>query len=190
MEQFNFFTTPVWISELNLDNEKLKQDIKQFQEVYPSVDKSNIGGYQGNDYVNKDLYDSILNNIPKRSDKELGEVGIRSWVNINRKGDKNRRHLHLDTSIILSGVYYVSVPENSGNIRFYDPRGAWVKEMIDHHYFNDNYEYHYITPKEGLILFFPSWLEHDVEESQSDEERISIGFNCCIDSCQIRNSVL
>jgi len=28
-----------------------------------------------------------------------------------------------------------------------------------------------------MILFFPSWFEHDVEENKSNDERISIAFN-------------
>ncbi len=32
-----------------------------------------------------------------------------------------------------------------------------------------------------MVLFFPCWLEHDVEENDSDEDRISIAFNIFAD---------
>ena len=47
----------------------------------------------------------------------------------------------------------------------------------DHQYYYNSQSYNFIVPQEDMILFFPSWLEHDVEENQSNEERISIGFN-------------
>ena len=46
-----------------------------------------------------------------------------------------------------------------------------------HGYDYNGYEYHYIEPREGQIIFFPCWLEHDVESSKTDDERISIAFN-------------
>ena len=47
----------------------------------------------------------------------------------------------------------------------------------DYEYYYDGYAYTYINPKNNLLLLFPSWLEHDVEENKSDDERISIAFN-------------
>ena len=38
-------------------------------------------------------------------------------------------------------------------------------------------DYVEIEPTEGMLLFFPPWLEHEVEQSSCDEERISIAFN-------------
>ena len=54
--------------------------------------------------------------------------------------------------------------------------------MPDHLYFNSGTEYVFIEPQEGMIMFFPSWLEHDVEPSKSDEDRISIAFNVSCDT--------
>ena len=34
-----------------------------------------------------------------------------------------------------------------------------------------------IIKKEDKIFYFPSWLEHEVDVNNSDEERISISFN-------------
>ena len=44
-------------------------------------------------------------------------------------------------------------------------------------YYNDSNMYNFVQPVKDMILFFPSWFEHDVEENKSNEERISIGFN-------------
>ena len=46
--------------------------------------------------------------------------------------------------------------------------------MVKH---SGEHQYQYIVPQEGMLLFFPTWLEHDVEPSKTDDERISIAFN-------------
>ena len=47
----------------------------------------------------------------------------------------------------------------------------------DQNEFNGNYM---IEPKDNMIIFFPSWFEHSVQSSRSDEPRISIAFNIFI----------
>jgi hypothetical protein len=39
------------------------------------------------------------------------------------------------------------------------------------------YEFHKIEPKEGMLILFPPYLEHMVEPSKTDEERISLAFD-------------
>ena len=74
-------------------------------------------------------------------------------------------------------MYYVKVPENSGSIRFYDPRGHMVTAFPDSTYYYDGIQYQTIDPEEGMILYFPHWLEHEVTANPTDEERISVSFN-------------
>ena len=42
------------------------------------------------------------------------------WSIINKKGSFNIQHNH--PNAYLSAAYYVKVPKNSGNIKFFDPR--------------------------------------------------------------------
>ena len=111
------------------------------------------------------------------------------WINRNPKGASNTRHTHITYSrpLLLSGVYYIKVPENSGRIRFYDPRLISLMNPPDYEYYHDSQLYNFIEPQEDMILFFPSWLEHDVEVNQSNEERISIGFNIFVKPEHINN---
>ena len=39
-----------------------------------------------------------------------------------------------------------------------------------------------MEPEDNKLILFPSWLEHDVEPSKSDEDRISIAFNVSCDT--------
>ena len=129
--------------------------------------------------INAKLSEAIIKTFPRVGEKKLKDPNVYMWVNSNPKGASNSRHTHITytRSLLLSGVYYVKVPENSGRIRFYDPRMISSLNPPDHQYYYDSQLYNFIVPQEDMILFFPSWLEHDVEENQSNEERISIGFN-------------
>lgn len=171
----------MWRSQLNLDIDKIRSDVLEFCSSVSSSERSNVGGFQGDDYYNEMLFQEIGNYIPRLENKPLSSYTIHSWANINKEKHYNTRHTHLNTNIFLCGIYYVKTPKDSGNIRFYDPRGAMMKEMTDHKYFYDGSIYNYIVPEENMLLFFPSWLEHDVEENNSGEERISIAFNIFVE---------
>ena len=46
-------------------------------------------------------------------------VEITSWLQINQPGSLFNRHDHYGA--IVSGVFYLEVPENSGNLKFHNP---------------------------------------------------------------------
>jgi hypothetical protein len=181
MENYTFFPTFCIAGFLGFDTKNITEDILKFSKETKNIQISNQGGYQGHDYFNEDFVNAVISVIPRRKDKPFKNPKLYSWVNINKKNNYNTRHVHLDTRMFLSGVYYAKVPENSGNIRFYDPRGPLMQAMSDHDYFYDGFAYQYLIPKDDMIIFFPSWLEHDVEPNNSDEDRISIAFNIFVD---------
>jgi len=74
-------------------------------------------------------------------------------------------HSHDDYDELLSGVYYVSVPENSGNLIVHDTTDKKSKEYIE------------ITPQAGEFIFFKPDVRHEVSRNNSDEYRLSIGIN-------------
>ena len=178
MKQWDLFPTKVWSHELNYDNEALKRDAYAFEAEKGNTDViSNNGGYQSKRYYeNEDFHRQIISNLPLKDDDLKGKFGISSWININRKTNSNNKHFHFDSGIFLSGVYYVKVPEDSGRIRFYDPRPTLISTAAHQLYFEES-AWMWLQPIEGAVLYFPSWLEHDVEPSESDEDRISIAFN-------------
>jgi uncharacterized protein (TIGR02466 family) len=181
MKRHDFFQTPIWIDKLNIDNNKLINEMKIFQKNNIGKSVSNAGGYQGQNFFNQELNDNILRTIPKNS-KELNISHIHFWININKKGDSNGRHAHGPYSpIFLCGVYYAKVPKNSGRFKFYDPRGSWMQSMSEYIYYDDGFIDYNITPQDGMIILFPSWLEHSVEENKSDDERITVAFNIMLD---------
>ena len=178
MNGYDLFPSTVWTFDLDLDLDELRREVYSFSKTQPTIfgNYSNAGGYQGHYFDYKLLNDSIRDNIPRYKDPDLGDLYINSWVNINSKGCYNTRHSHAEAANLLSGVYYVTVPENSGAIRFYDPRPSVIHSFADSRYYMPPQIYP-IQPKENMLLLFPCWLEHEVGVNDSDEDRISISFN-------------
>jgi uncharacterized protein (TIGR02466 family) len=138
---------------------------------------SNKGGYQAHGFNSPQLLDEIVNSLPRSQHQILDNIGVYQWVNINKKGHFNTPHNHDPfNGIALSGVFYVSVPQNSGNIVFYDPRSV-ITTALDQQYYHSGNDSFFIEPQENLLVIFPSWLFHSVDPNQSDEDRISISFN-------------
>ena len=74
-------------------------------------------------------------------------------------------------------MYYVKVPKNSGEIAFFDPRKI---DTANSAFEEDHPKSMGVQPVEGNLIMFPSYLEHMVTPSESEEIRISIAFNICL----------
>ena len=151
----------------DINNEKISEWILNYKKNIETRNKTNQGGWQESisdhqdELVFKDYIQAIMKTLEVTQLK--GEVTIHSWVNINEKGNWNFPHNHIGTD--LSGVYYVKVPKDSGQIVFFDPRK--IESAMG------------VQPVEGNLFMFPSYLEHMVTPSESNETRISIAFNIC-----------
>lgn len=98
------------------------------------------------------------------------------WINRNGPRDCNRAHVH--PNAILSGAYYVKVPEGAGDIEFYDP----VRERMMSVYpvkerTRMNSQALQYRAAAGLPIVFPSWLQHAVQPNLNEEPRVSIAFS-------------
>jgi uncharacterized protein (TIGR02466 family) len=177
MDFLTLFETFIAQKVLPLNNDSMLELIKEHQKKEPSTSLSNSGGYQGHNFFNEDVYNLIRNTMPRRLDKKIKTFDLQCWVNINGEYCWNDIHNHAESDVLISGVYYVKVPENSGNLRIYDPRFFKGKSLFDQYYYRDRGNYITLTPTEGLIIYFPPWLHHMVEPNMSKEERVSIAFN-------------
>ena len=159
-------------------NEDFTSWILGVKEKEKSVKKSNRGGWQSDLYKPDGEFKPLVNEIVefcKHLPLDIKEIRIpQLWVNVNKKGDWNVIHQH--GTFHLSGTYYVKVPKNSGRIVFRDPRPSAISNMFMVDRF-DKGECKNINTMEGLLAVWPSYLDHFVEPSQTDEERISISFD-------------
>lgn len=103
-----------------------------------------------------------------------------SWVNIHRRGHSAGGHVHHNS--LISGVLYLKVPPNSGDLVFHRDLLSLVPFPpaldLDVNSFNlYNCKSWSYTPKTHDICLFPSVVMHSVDPSESDEERWSLAFN-------------
>jgi len=92
---------------------------------------------------------------------------IDSWVALFKKN--NYAHIHHHGQYDISGVYYIQtspVPKDSkqegGKLFFQDSKGEKRAE---------------IPAEQGVIVLFPSYLNHGVQTNISEVERLSLSFN-------------
>lgn len=98
------------------------------------------------------------------------------WFNIAPPGEYQEFHNHQNSHFSL--VYYVKVPENCGNIVFRSMVETVVNYVPDYEITNIlNLNHFDVTPKESMLLIFPSHLQHMVKKNKSNEDRISIAMN-------------
>ena len=190
----NYKVTPIFptcIHSLEIDNFDTYRD-QLIKESYQGRDEdpigrklSNRGGWQSNQMDIGDCKSEILKNIIMSSVSKLPMSGnlsciIEGWKNINEPGNFNVPHSHPRSH--LSGVLWIKIPKNSGNIVFESPEIFNRYQELDSYsdeskFDSNNYMTYYFTPKEGNVLIFSSNLQHEVNENKSNEDRISYSFN-------------
>ena len=180
--QNNIFATPVWGFYLNSEKYHVSDYIEYINEMcenQPSVKKSNYGGWQSHDDLHKEgIFQELKNSIDHVVNKCVPNTNVESlWANVNNHKDFNMQHNHEG---LLSGVFYLKVPENSGNLVLVNP-----KSKMNHCYYSKTLSQYIpslkhdfvIKPEPLAVVIFPSWLEHYVEPNLSTSSRISVSFN-------------
>jgi len=166
-------------------DEKIKKILREEKNKNKGVQISNVnGGYQ-----TKNIFDETLNKIFLTKTGELiynffrlnENYKIRMqdiWINENYQNSINMDHVHGRSN--FSGIYYVEVPENSGQLVFTRADKS-VSMMINNDMFAKNElgfnSVYRIQPLKNQIILFPSHLVHGVLPNNNKESRISVAFN-------------
>ncbi|HFE48890.1 MAG TPA: hypothetical protein ENJ21_06200 [Chromatiaceae bacterium] len=132
----------------------------------PAVRKSHLfhGRYE-NLYIDLDRIPQLLP-VQAAVSRHAREITSRAklklgfWFNDMGSGHVTTLHTHDDDDELLSAVYYIRVPADSGRLILH----AGGETLA-------------ITPREGMLLLFPPDLAHEVEENGSGERRLSVAFN-------------
>ena len=185
------FPTPLWTTIVP-NNEEINKKMYDFITSLRVNDskgivKSNLLGWHSQNFNLKDLEPQyFVNSISVMLNELLIDMGwglkknelkiTEMWSIINPTNSANSRHIHANN--FISAAYYVKAPKNAGDIVFYDPRSANViRTPIISSQNKLNSTTFRVTPQEGLLVLFPSYLHHSVDINQSDKERIVISFN-------------
>jgi hypothetical protein len=137
----------------------------------PDVHKTHLfeGRYE-NIYLNEQHIPQLtplINEAISLAENILNMQNLRAgyWFNYMPPGSITLPHTHDDDDELLSGVYYVYVPENSGNLILNENTKKENPDKIE------------IKPKSGEFIFFKPSIRHEVSKNNSTEHRLSIGMN-------------
>lgn len=191
MQKENYFPTGIYVDRIVLDDDKLLKSILKVKEMDPKgIIKSNME----NSYHSKDNlhtlpeFKEISNAIVGATKKVFKQEKIKTkfylgnlWANINLKGGFNDLHTH--GNCFLSGVYYVKTPENSGVLRFVDPRPQAILVTPERESDSDRDSWNRVSfrGERGQIVLFPGYLPHQVLPNQNNDIRVSLSFNIILD---------
>jgi uncharacterized protein (TIGR02466 family) len=184
----DLFPTPIWIGDLDAAlahrlNADLKVAINELIDPRPQIP---VGGtWQTTPMLQQHPRFAEFTALVRKSGeaaldfldvkhKEFEITGL--WANINPTGGLNSPHTHPNN--FLSGVYYVELPDDVGQIVFSDPRpqasGILPQVKKWNKYVGNEIK---LEIKPGRMVMFPAWLVHSVPVNRSPRERISISFN-------------
>jgi uncharacterized protein (TIGR02466 family) len=187
----DWFPTSIWrfnVAECGALNETLMQFIAAERGRDPGgMGRSSVLGWHSTDKLHlraemKAFVALLTQNVSQvtheyRLDATQATLELATcWAMVNGKLASSVVHCHPNS--FLSGVYYVSAADGSGNIFFQDPRAGantvacpvtqfepWTVRQVSY------------RPRAGGMLIFPSWLYHGVEPNVTDTPRVSISFN-------------
>ena len=121
----------------------------------------------------KKLLDRHVAAFAKEAGFDLGGRRLKLdslWVNVMKPGGTHSGHLHPHS--VVSGTFYVAVPEGSGALKLEDPRLPMLMAAPPR-----DGTFVYAEPRDGALFLWESWLRHEVMTSTAKAERISVSFN-------------
>lgn len=135
--------------------------------------KRNIWENTSNIYIQrlKTLMDTEGKNMSKEM---MGNAPIhigRAWTQLNHIG------IHHHAYALLTGVFYVTIPENSGDLILIDPRGSVIEYDIYNTKEAISSSSARFIPRQGALIFFPGYVLHYSEKNQTNEKRRCIAAN-------------
>ena len=140
-------------------NNKLKKIISNFRKEYPESDNTNVKAWHSHfdTHVKEPKFNILIDRVMDAS-KDFINIKcnlylLNFWVMEYEKGNHTVKHNHWPAT--LSGIYYIDVEENSSPIIF-----------------ENNFV---IKPKNGMLLLFPSIVNHEVPPTKG--KRIVASFN-------------
>lgn len=174
------WATPVWEIQLGIRETFNGELLTAIQTIKP---RSTGIAFSLFDYRDESPVIAEFENLVVEAARDaLKKANIARVVRGMRSGSVNAMghlgwdspHAHPHTQ--LAGVYYVQVPQGSGDLWLLDDRGANVfggeVEGTKHGRTGTK-----ITPQEGKLVLFPGSVQHFVTQNNSQDYRVSIALN-------------
>ena len=181
--EINYWKLPIYLSkfrdltktELNFINAKICSDnlnrVNISKNTFILNDENLLN-------LKNDLYEYLLHFWNNKFNCKQEIYITNSWI--ANSAPKSYHHRHNHKNSILSGVLYINVEKNAGNIKFfYDP--PLFKNYVFDYTINNYNEYNSnsleVEVKTGELIIFASHLEHETTVNHSNNNRIILGFN-------------
>jgi uncharacterized protein (TIGR02466 family) len=187
LQSFDVFPTRIWQARLDVLQPRFAEWTSWVLALRASsptpAGRTNRGGWNSKDMdvLERPVWAPLRQAIHGACVTALSEMGrgqdafeLQSWVNLHERGGFNFLHMH--EASLLSGSFYLKVPAGAGALTFRDPRPGVLHGVVKGSVPNGHADIH-LQPSSGLLVLFPSWMEHYVEPHESDETRICIAFN-------------
>jgi uncharacterized protein (TIGR02466 family) len=186
---FPLFSTPLYVNNVG-DFARPNLDSLQYTSTLPTGGAYNFLSSTDKNVLHrpdfKHVHDIVLKEIELYT-RELLAVSstiefyvTNSWVNRHRRGQSAGPHMHHNS--LISGVLYLKVADNSGDLVFHRDVLTLVPfppaldlDIDKFNIYNCKSWAH--KPKTNDICLFPSVVSHSVDPNESDEERWSLAFN-------------
>jgi uncharacterized protein (TIGR02466 family) len=99
------------------------------------------------------------------------------WINVLPPGGVHTSHIHPHS--VISGTYYVTIPEGASALKLEDPRLGFMMAAPPRKAKAkpENRQFAYLAPQPGTVVLWESWLRHEVPLNEARSERVSISFN-------------
>lgn len=180
------YTRP-WIQE-HLDYIKKENLLNYDETVHNKFNASTDGetSFYGPNLVGNTKFNPIIGLIHDNLQQYLSTISSKNvniliqncWFTVYKEGQFIPRHTHPTSQFSLA--YYFNAQNNCGDLVFHDPIGDFrthfdnnrcpVPELNNPNTFS-------VTPSDGMIVFFPSWLPHNSLPNHSGQDRIIFSLN-------------
>ena len=160
-------------SELNVDDFEIDDSGTAGQKAGGSIDNFILKKYPRIENIILSKFKSFATKMSYSNDFRI----TTSWITEMKRGDYSQLHNHKNS--FYSGVYYFDeYDSNSGNIVFYSPVSDLQDYLVEpKEYTLYNSDSWSIPPEKNLLLFFPSYLKHRIDQNFKNTPRYSIAFN-------------
>jgi len=183
------FITPIYVADVDEDERKaIEAEIDQLDVLFKpgteyGLESSALVTPIGDNVLASESPKTLKAALSKHLNKYLNDIDSpvtnvkihSSWLTKTLKGQSIETHSHIDKDI--SGVYYVNSNGEDGDLVLYSSNYATgiTKFISSGNRIN-------IPPKQGQIVFFPSWLLHSTTRNTTNNDRISLALDIVVET--------
>lgn len=175
------FVTPIFTTMIDVEG-ALDAVLEHKAKNQTGACVSNVGGWQSEALQNEKIVEleAIASATRNLLDPVFSMYGLNRspvvdnyWANVSSKENFNISHVHALST--FSAVVYLCAPEGSGALVLERP------DLLEHYMApvvdtEINYRTYKVLPKNGLVVFFPSYLKHHVLPSSFDDKKVRVSL--------------